>query len=547
MRMKQVIVAALWHGPAKPVMDIILQPILDSIESIHHQGIPIDGKVLRAKLLLAIFDLPAKATATNTKQYNGEYGCFYCIHPGEIHEKARIYPPCASTAGYTLRTPDLMKEWAAKAEDLGKPQYGVKGSSVLAKYIEFPGCIPIDYMHSILEGVFKQIMKRFFDSKYHDKPYSIRKHMHIIDKCVSQVMPPKEIPRLPRSIEHMAFYKASEYRAWMLFYSLPILSHFLPAEFVHHLALLVAAMHILLSNKIDKNELPIAEDMLLTFYNSAGNLYSKNVYTANLHSLVHTVDMVRLWGPLWCFSMFGFENMNGYLGGAYHGTQKIVQQIAFQLQLSQSLPYMLHELIQGESPQTQEYLRKITDDKSNMQLIEEGCYRVGKVISDDLTKEELDALAAIGIIPCSTNVLRFGRTLLHGTFYYSNWYRRARKGTGSRRNDECAYRSEGTISYGTILSFCTLPHPHASNICFIKRYNLTNTSPISCIRPPRQLEMQSIPVHTILGTRIVGVRKSSTIVAVTLCDIVKKCIKIPPVLRNGTAYVIPLPNNYEVH
>ena len=210
---------------------------------------------------------------------------------------------------------------------------------------------------------------------------------------------------------------------------------------------------------------------------------------------------------------------------------------------------MLHELIEGESQRTQEYLRKIVDgaDK-NMHLIEEGCYRVGKAISDGLTKGELDALAAMGIILCGINVQRFGHILLYGTSYYSKWYTRARKGTRSRRNDICAYFSEGRVNYGTILSFCTLPHPHSS-ICFIKKYNLTNISPISCIRPPRHQEMESkhTIVQNILSTRILGVKKSSTVAATTLCNIKQKCIKIPPVLKNGTAYIIPLPNNYEVH
>lgn len=63
MKIKQLIVA-LWHGPPKPV---ILQPVLDRIQSISSQGILIDGKTL------TVFDLPAKATATNTKQFNGKY------------------------------------------------------------------------------------------------------------------------------------------------------------------------------------------------------------------------------------------------------------------------------------------------------------------------------------------------------------------------------------------------------------------------------------------------------------------------------------------
>ena len=542
MRMKQLIVAALWHGPCKPVMDIILQPIFDCIDKIFHHGIVVNGVILRAKVLMGVFDLPAKATATHTKQYNGEYGCFYCIHPGEMYERARIYPPCAS---YTLRTPDQMKRWAAEAEQTGKAVYGVKGNSILAKYMEFPGCVPIDYMHSILEGVFKQVFKRFFNSTYHGKAYSIRKHIHTIDKCVSQVLPPKEIPRMPRSIDHISFYKASEYHSWMLYYSLPILSHFLNPEFVHHLSLLVTAMHILLSNKIKRDELAIAENMLLTFHNLAGNFYSKSIYTANMHSLVHTVDMVRLWGPLWCFSMFGFENMNGILVNNFHGTRKIVQQMAFQLQLKQSLPKVLKEQCEGESPHTQEYLQKITDEKKrSMYLIEEGCYSIGKLLSDDLSNEEIHAVSAIGIPLQNTNVIRFGRIMLHGTYFYSRLYKK-----NTRRNDIRSYSVHEAVHYGEILSYCTL-HPltaQASNICFIERYNLTNTTPVSTIPPPRHQELRSIPVHDILSTRIVGVKKSSDIVAVALGNILKKCIKIPRVLRDGIDYIIPLPNNYEVH
>ena len=40
-------------------------------------------------------DLPAKAAALNVKQFNGEFGCLNCLHPGEyskIHRKT-IYPP----------------------------------------------------------------------------------------------------------------------------------------------------------------------------------------------------------------------------------------------------------------------------------------------------------------------------------------------------------------------------------------------------------------------------------------------------------------------
>ena len=39
-------------------------------------------RVVRAQLLCAIVDLPAKAALMNCLQYNGQYGCSTCKHPG---------------------------------------------------------------------------------------------------------------------------------------------------------------------------------------------------------------------------------------------------------------------------------------------------------------------------------------------------------------------------------------------------------------------------------------------------------------------------------
>ncbi len=210
-------------------------------------------------------------------------------------------------------------------------------------------------MHSVLEGVYKNMMKFWFDQKFHAEKYSLRRHISTINKLLSKVKPPTEIQRLPRSIELLSFYKASEFKAWMLFYCLPILCHFLPPEYVHHLSLLVSAMHILLSDEVKLVDLDKANNMLCTFVKTAGDLYSLNAYTANMHSLTHTVSHVRLWGPLWAYSMFGFENLNGFLGLTFHGTCKIVGQISFQIQMAQTIPYKLRELSTTESPETQVY------------------------------------------------------------------------------------------------------------------------------------------------------------------------------------------------
>ena len=92
--------------------------------------------------------------------------------------------------------------------------------------------------------------------------------------------------------------------------------------------------------------------MLSTCYQRAGDLYNQSIYTINMHSLEHIVAFVKLWGPLWSYSMFGFKNLNGYIGKKYHGTSKIVYQMSFQIQLSQTLPDKRQELNCLESTET---------------------------------------------------------------------------------------------------------------------------------------------------------------------------------------------------
>uniref|UniRef100_A0A1X7U1H9 Uncharacterized protein n=1 Tax=Amphimedon queenslandica TaxID=400682 RepID=A0A1X7U1H9_AMPQE len=210
--MDNLIVAALWFGPSKPDMKALLHPILENISPINIYGIAVPGSRLRIriKLILGIFDLPARAAATSTKQFNGEYGCLYCFDKGKIHNRARIYPP---NDDHTLRTSTQMKEWAKEAEKSNTPKHGVKGISPLSDFLDLPVCIPIDYMHSILEGVFKQLMKLWFGPSYHSEKFSLRKHLNTINKLLTKIKPVNEIQQLPRSLDNMAFYKASEYRA----------------------------------------------------------------------------------------------------------------------------------------------------------------------------------------------------------------------------------------------------------------------------------------------------------------------------------------------
>ena len=71
------------------------------------------------------------------------------------------------------------------------------------------------------------------------------------------------------------FSIGSELRAWLLFYSLPVLTDVLPAVYVTHFSYLVAAFQLLLSDCITVKDLLFSHKCLSTFYSEAESLYGK--------------------------------------------------------------------------------------------------------------------------------------------------------------------------------------------------------------------------------------------------------------------------------
>ncbi len=192
-------------------------------------------------------------------------------------------------------------------------------------------------------------MAFWFDSKYSRRSFSLVRKLKLIDKKLLLVKPPHEFRHSPRPIAtSIKYWKASEFRTWLLFYSLPIAAPHLPAEYAHHYSLLVYGMHILLGSDISSDQLAIADQLLHSFYQYMPDLYGDESCKMNVHYLVHLSSFVRMWGPLWIYSCFGFENMNGHLKKMFHGTRQILGQLVFTVKIQQSLA-LKHKLLHGES------------------------------------------------------------------------------------------------------------------------------------------------------------------------------------------------------
>ena len=126
------------------------------------------------------------------------------------------------------------------------------GTSSLAASLDLVNSIPIDYVHCVFEGVACMLLKFWFYSSNDSQLFYLGHNVNELDKILLRQRPPTEFSRSPRSIKkHLKYWKASELRNWLLFYSLPLLLNKLPPLFWHHYALLVCALHILLSDGIE--------------------------------------------------------------------------------------------------------------------------------------------------------------------------------------------------------------------------------------------------------------------------------------------------------
>jgi len=207
MRLVHMILA-LWTGQSKSAMETLFNPTVKELQSLHDNGFEWvkNGQIFCTKVVVLLFcvDSVARSPLQNIKQFNGEYGCAFCLHPGNVVSRGqgttRVYvemcpKPCE-------RVQSKMLEYAVEAYEEKKCVFGVKGPSILSLIPKFDivhGFYP-DYMHSVLLGVVRQFLNLWFDSHSNLKPYYLGRKLSPIDDALLAIKPPSEIKRLPRSL-----------------------------------------------------------------------------------------------------------------------------------------------------------------------------------------------------------------------------------------------------------------------------------------------------------------------------------------------------------
>ncbi|XP_077513835.1 uncharacterized protein LOC144124809 [Amblyomma americanum] len=222
---------------------------------------------------------------------------------------------------------------------------GLKGPSPLwsLKYLDLVSCYTVEYMHCVLLGVTRQFTEYWFDSSSCREKYYIGRPstVNALNKRLTSIRPPHHVTRLPRTIQERHFWKAHEWRNWLLFYCVPCCLNTLPAQFLRHFALLCEAIFILLQEQLSSAAINYADRLLQRFVRRAAALYGERCMSFNVHQLTHLTQAARNFGPLWAHSAFGFESGNGHIVKLVTAANGVPDQILERAIMSQELHLVL--------------------------------------------------------------------------------------------------------------------------------------------------------------------------------------------------------------
>ncbi|RMZ94728.1 hypothetical protein BpHYR1_017434 [Brachionus plicatilis] len=282
--------------------DILLDkttPIIEELKILEN-GLILDGRIVKVFLTNGVFDKPARAAILNTVQYNGKYGCLKCYQSGENIASSKngtihIYPYKNYHYDKPKRSHEKYLNDLRQSIDQNKPYRGIKGESMLNKltfYFPIESTV-IDFMHSILEGVVKSLIKYLFYPEYASRPFSLRKYFDLINDQLINIRVPSFIPRSPRSLNELPNWKANELLSFLLYFSLPLLRPVMDDQQLSHLINLVVGMEFLLKSNLDERSLDYISLLFKDFVRNMEYFYGKDSMLSGVHELIHLTEDLK--------------------------------------------------------------------------------------------------------------------------------------------------------------------------------------------------------------------------------------------------------------
>lgn len=329
-----VLPVGIYHGKFKKPDSIFdfLNNFMVEMKNILTQGLCVNNVTFKFEISQVVCDAPAKAFILNVKSHNAYNSCNSCIEEGEFINNRMSYLGISAA----LRTDESFRN--------KKDENYHKGESPLESFpINIISTVVMDYMHNVCLGVMKRMLLFWVKGKKPVRFLNNNIELEISNQLIEfKPFFPSEFNRLPRSLEELEYWKATEFRSFLLYTGPIVLKGRLQKNFYQHFMLLHCGIRLLLNSETCIIYNDLANDILKQFVTQYPNLYGNEYVTYNVHGLIHLSDFVKIHGSLENFSAFKYENclqiMKKTVKNSKYPLQDVYNRIVEQYSQVQLLP-----------------------------------------------------------------------------------------------------------------------------------------------------------------------------------------------------------------
>ena len=259
---KIVFPIAFFYSDGKPEnVDFYLKDFFDEVSNLASNGVLIGTKKFEFTLKVIVCHAPARSFLKCIIGHTGYYSCERCSVKGESKDHRIVFNGDCST------------ETARTKEEFNNFSYKRRHQKALSPFVKIDfNCVndfPLDYMHCVLLGVVKRILV-FISKGPKICKLSVQQTQQISDRLL-KIKLPSNFNRQPRSIKDLCYWKATEYRSFLMYHGPIVLKGIVSdATYKHFIALHVGISLLLNEDKVlDSSALSYARNLLCWFSENA--------------------------------------------------------------------------------------------------------------------------------------------------------------------------------------------------------------------------------------------------------------------------------------
>lgn len=288
---------ALSYGASKPSDLDFLRDTITELQELLQNGFRYQDRVVQIKLKCIVCDAPAKAMVKAIKMYSGYHGCDKCCQRG-AWEGRLVYP---EVQDLEMRTNESFRDQAQAEHHRGV-------TPLCDLPVDMITLFPIDYMHQACLGVMKRLLLLWLRGKREVRMSSL--HCDLINKRLVDLRNyiPASFARKPRSLLELEYWKATEYRQFLLYTGRVVLKGVLRQDLYAHFLCLSTAISLLVCPRLAQQHAGYAQELLEYFVDQGRQLYGPEFLVYNVHTMVHLAANVQEFTCLDSCSAFPFEN-----------------------------------------------------------------------------------------------------------------------------------------------------------------------------------------------------------------------------------------------